>query len=147
MPSTEFERFKKVLKASGNSVTKPRMRLFGLLQDSPALTMNQIIAELPAHDRVTAYRNVRLLEHLGILTSVRIGALTRVELSDRFQHHHHHMTCINCGKVLVLKDNIAIEKEIERISGGTGFIITDHALEIRGVCQGCHKAALRGSGG
>ncbi len=137
MSTPEFEQFKKVLKTSGYFVTQPRMELFGQLQNHSSLSIVELIAKTPAHDRVTAYRNVELFEKLGIVTSVRIGNQTKIELSDRFEHHHHHMTCLRCGKVLILQDNIAIEKEIDRIGGGTGFQITDHSLEIRGVCSAC----------
>lgn len=139
MASPEFDRFKKVLKNTGHFVTKPRMRLFGVLQNHSSLTTVELIHKIPAHDRVTVYRNITLFEELGIITSVRIGNQTKLELSDHFEHHHHHMTCLRCSKVYVLHENIAIEKEIARIGLGTGFKITDHALEIRGLCKSCQK--------
>lgn len=137
MASVEFVRFKKLLKSRGNFVTMPRMRLFGLLQKHTALTIGELIHKTTKHDRVTVYRNIDLFEKLGIVTRVQLGGQTKVELSDMFQHHHHHMTCLNCGKVFVLKENKIIETELARIGHGTHFKITDHQLEIRGLCSKC----------
>lgn len=113
------------------------MRLFGHLQHHPALTLKQLIKRIDKHDMVTVYRNVELFEKLGVLTRIRLGWETKIELSDRFEHHHHHLTCTNCGKTLVLKENPTIERELSRIGHGTGFKITDHSLEIRGLCKIC----------
>lgn len=137
MANVEFVRFKKVLKQNKHFVTQPRMRLFGLLQDNPAMSAVEIIEKTPKHDRVTVYRNLALFEQLGIITTLRIGAKTKVELSDMFHHHHHHMTCTNCSKVIILKENPRIEAEIARIGQGTSFKTTDHQLEIRGLCKSC----------
>jgi Fur family ferric uptake transcriptional regulator len=136
-PSPEFIRFKKRLKQNGHFVTMPRMRLFAILQDNPALLISELITKLNTHDQATVYRNIKLFEELGIVNRLQLGWESKLELSDRFEHHHHHMTCLRCGKVLVLQENIAIEKEIARIGTGTNFTITDHQLEIRGYCSVC----------
>lgn len=140
MADVEFNRFKKLLKTSGHFMTKPRMRLFGLLQSYPALTLKELIRLTNKHDQVTVYRNVELFEQLGIINRLRLGWQTKIELSDVFQHHHHHMSCVNCGKVFVLKDSSVIENEIGRISRASGFKPLDHQLEIRGLCANCQKA-------
>ncbi len=137
MADLEFVRFKKQLQAGGYRITAPRMRMFGYLQNHPALTMKQLIELIDQHDQVTVYRNVDLFEKLGIITKVQIGRSVKIELSDMFAHHHHHMACVNCGKVYVLKDNPAIERQIAKISQASGFKPTDHSLEIRGLCKNC----------
>lgn len=137
MGSIEFVRFKKLLQTGGHRITKPRMRLFGHLQSHPALTLKKLITLVSEHDQVTVYRNVDLFEKLGVVTKVQIGRSTKIELSDMFRHHHHHMSCVNCGKVYVLRDNPAIEQQIARIAESSGFKPTDHSLEIRGLCKSC----------
>lgn len=140
MADLEFRRFKKLLKSNGYFVTLPRQRLFGYLQSHPALTIKQLINLVDKHNQATVYRNLILFEKLGIVTKLQIGRHSKVELTDKFRHHHHHLTCTNCGKVLVLKDNQIIEIELAWIGQGTGFKITDHQLEIRGLCQNCQKS-------
>lgn len=140
MADVEFLRFKKLLKARGHFVTKPRMRMFGLLQHHPAVTVKKLLDLVEKHDRSTVYRNLDLFEKLGIITKVQLGWKTRIELSDMFRHHHHHMSCNNCGKVYVLKDNPRVEKEIARIASASKFQATDHSLEIRGLCDTCRNS-------
>ena len=139
MADVEFNRFRKLLQESGHFVTAPRMRLFGLLQNHPALTLKELIKLEKKHDTVTVYRNIELFEKLGIINKLRLGWTTKIELSDIFHHHHHHMTCINCGTVKVLKDNQTLETEIARISSRLGFKSTDHQLEISGLCKNCQQ--------
>lgn len=140
MTSIERMRCKKLLKNNGYSVTRSRLSLFDILQDHSALSHVELIAKLSDYNRVTIYRNVAVFEKLGIVSKTQIGWKTKIELSDLFVHHHHHMSCTKCGKVLVLRDNQVIEREIARISQGTGFKATDHQLEIRGQCKNCRKA-------
>lgn len=135
----EVTRFKNLLKQRGHFVTKPRLRLFAILQKRPALTMQQLIPQLSQHDQVTVYRNIDLFEELGIVNRLRLGWQTKIELSDLFRHHHHHFTCNHCNKIFDLPDDSTIEKQIAQLGNDKNFQITDHQLEIRGLCQNCQK--------
>ncbi len=139
MASVEFDRFKKLLKKNGRFVTTPRMRLFGVLQNHTTLTLKELIRHTSKHDQATVYRNIDLFERLGVINRLRLGWHTKIELSDVFQHHHHHMSCVNCGKIFILKDNDTIEQEITHIASRSGFKPMDHQLEIRGLCKNCQK--------
>ena len=99
----EIKRFKSLLKQNRHYITKPRLSLFVILQERPALTMQHLIPLLPRHDQATVYRNIELFEQLGIINRLRLGWQTKIELSDIFHHHHHHFSCLNCNKVLILK--------------------------------------------
>lgn len=133
----EIKRFKDLLKKNGHFITKPRLRLFAILQKRPALTMQQLIPLLSQHDQVTVYRNIELFEKLGVVNRLRLGWLTKIELSDIFMHHHHHFTCVKCGRVYDLPDDPVMEKEIVRLTKSSNFKAMDHQLEIRGLCQAC----------
>ncbi len=135
----EIRRLKSLLKKNKHYITKPRLRLFAVLQKHPALTVNQLILLVPKHDQATVYRNIALFEELGVINRLRLGWLTKIELSDIFQHHHHHFTCINCGKVITLPDQPAIEKNIKSMVDKQGFKAMDHQLEIRGYCPRCKE--------
>lgn len=137
MASREFVMFKKLLRKNSNFVTMPRMRLFATLQKHPALTLKELIAATPKHDQVTVYRNVDLFEKLGIINRLRLGWQTKIELSDIFLHHHHHLTCIKCSKIFDLPENTMIEEQINKIAKENSFKPTDHQLEIRGYCHSC----------
>lgn len=139
MTDVEFRRFKKLLKTNGYFVTQPRMRLFGHLQKRPTLTMKKLIRLVDAHDQVTIYRNVDLFEKLGIINRLRLGWETKIELSDIFRHHHHHFTCVKCGKIIALPDDPDLEERISLLGRGKGLRALDHQLEIRGLCKTCQN--------
>ena len=133
----EIKRFKSLLKQNRHYITKPRLSLFVILQERPALTMQRLIPLLPRHDQATVYRNIELFEQLGIINRLRLGWQTKIELSDIFHHHHHHFSCLNCNKVLILKEDRAIEERIRRLTKTRRFKAMDHQLEIRGLCSKC----------
>lgn len=135
----EIDRFRNLLKDNRYFNTSARYDLFLLLQKHPALTLKRLIELSPNQDQVTVYRNVDLFEKLGILNRIRMGWETKIELSDMFIHHHHHFTCINCNKIYDLPDDPIIEKRISNLAKRKSFKATDHQLEIRGLCQDCHK--------
>lgn len=133
----ELNRFKTLLKQNGRSVTKPRLRLFAVLQKRPALTLQNLIILVPRHDQVTVYRNIDLFEKLGIINRLRLGWQTKIELTDVFIHHHHHFSCLKCGRVITLPEDPIIEQQIARLGASKHFKSVDHQLEIRGYCQVC----------
>lgn len=139
MADVEFLRFKKLLTSSGHFVTAPRTRMFGLLQHHPAVTVKELLKLVKKHDRSTVYRNMDLFERLGIINRLQLGWHTKIELSDIFQHHHHHMSCVNCGKVWDLSESPVIETQISQLAKEKNFKPMDHQLEIRGLCKACQN--------
>ncbi len=135
----EITRLKKLLKKKGYFVTRPRLDLFRLLQERNTLTIEQLLTLLPHQDSATTYRNIKVFEELGIVNRLQLGWHSKLELSDVFRHHHHHLSCVNCGKVIVLKEDVIIEKQIAILSQRQRFQSTDHQLEIRGICQTCQR--------
>jgi Fe2+ or Zn2+ uptake regulation protein len=134
---TEINQFKVLLRQNDHYITKARLRLFAALQDNPALSIQELITKLPKHDRSTVYRNISAFEKLGIISRLQMGWNSKVELSDMFQHHHHHFTCIKCGTVTILPENSILENEIAKLAAASNCRQTDHQLEIRGHCSAC----------
>lgn len=117
--------------------TKPRLELFGVLQNRGSFSIKELLGDLPDENQATLYRNLKLFEQLGVIRKLHIGWQARFELSDIFQHHHHHLTCSNCNRVIILRANPVLEEIIGRLSVKNGFLPTDHQLEIRGLCRAC----------
>lgn len=141
----ELQRFKKILKQNGHFITKPRLRLFDVLQNHTTLTFQELVSLIPKHDQATLYRNTDLFERLGIINRLRLGWQTKIELSDAFWHHHHHLSCVMCNRVVILKDNPLLEQQIKTISQQHEFKPLDHQLEIRGLCRTCSRDKLKTS--
>ncbi len=133
----DYSRLAKVLSSNGCSLTRAREQVFGALVDKEGLTMNELIDELSGKvDRVSVYRNVTLFEKLGILQRISNGFKYKVELSDNFSSHHHHLSCSQCGRVINIKAD-QLEGAIKQLGKDHGFVISGHQVEIRGSCAQC----------
>lgn len=136
--SSSLQQMKSTLKSHGHSITKPRRQVFAALQAHETQTMHQLVDHCPGVDRATIYRNVELFERLGIVQRLQIGWKYQLELTDNFVHHHHHLTCTNCGIVIALAEDTELETRLLALAGSKDFQASDHQLEIRGLCPTCH---------
>ncbi|MCL4357329.1 transcriptional repressor [Patescibacteria group bacterium] len=137
----DYSRLAKVLSSNGFSLTQARKRVFGALVDQEGISMNELICELSGTvDRVSVYRNVTLFEKLGILQRISNGFKYKVELSDSFSSHHHHLSCSQCGQIINIKAD-QLEGAIKQLGKDHGFVISGHQVEIHGSCAQC---ALKG---
>jgi Fe2+ or Zn2+ uptake regulation protein len=133
----ERKLFRKTLKEHGYFNTAARYQLFLALQKHSSLSSKRLISLLQKQDRSTVYRNILLFEQIGIVSKLWLGWESKIELSDVFQHHHHHFTCLKCLQVINLPEDTIIEKRIRNLGIEKGLKITDHQLEIRGLCKTC----------
>lgn len=89
----------------------------------------------------TVYRNVELLNRLGILNRVDFGdGRTRYELStsDPQLHQHHHLICLKCKKIIEFDEDL-LEYLESYISKKSGFQILNHEVKFFGYCSDCRK--------
>lgn len=88
-------------------------------------------------DRASLYRTIDLFERLGIVQRIYIGWKYKIELTDIFTHHHHHVSCLGCGKVVAITEETEIERLIHNLAAKHDFTAQNHQLEIRGYCKQC----------
>lgn len=136
--------FKKILQDNGYSVTRARSLIFdALAAANEPMAMHRLIDEVKGGaDRVSVYRTVELFEKLGIAQRINIGWKYKIELSEAFLDHHHHMTCLGCGRVVTVQDEPQFEAMIERLAQVSGFTVASHQLEIQGHCETCTPGAI-----
>lgn len=134
--SSATDTFRSLLKASGNSITKARLAVFGSLLNQEPMSMHELVNRTPAIDRASIYRAVDLFERLGIVQRLNTGWKYRVELTDKFTTHHHHLTCTVCGQTVAMNE-AELEQFIEALSRRHGFTPRAHQVEIQGVCANC----------
>jgi Fur family ferric uptake transcriptional regulator len=132
---------KQYLKKQRQSLTKPRLAVFAALQGREPQTMQQLVAACPAVDRASVYRTIALFERLGVVQRLQIGWKYKLELSDAFSRHHHHLTCLNCGRVISFDESPELERQLRWIAASNRFKVRSHQLEIQGVCQSCSGLA------
>ena len=90
----------------------------------------------------TVYRALDLLTELGILVKVEFGdGCTRYELNtaDPKVHHHHHLICVKCKKVIEFEEDFLDDLE-ETIAEESGFKILNHEVKFFGYCKDCQAA-------
>jgi Fe2+ or Zn2+ uptake regulation protein len=93
--------FQKLLSKNNYRCTEERRVLFSTLknQSNPCTIQELVTATSGSLDPATVYRNVELFEKLNVVHRVYTGWKYKVELSDDFRDHHHHMTCTNCSTI------------------------------------------------
>ncbi|QZY55434.1 Fur family transcriptional regulator [Crassaminicella profunda] len=85
----------------------------------------------------TIYRNLEILENLGIIHKTNIHATTaHYELISRASHHHH-IICKGCGKTEPI-DFCPLEEILSKFDH-KNFTLTDHKFELYGYCSKCQK--------
>ena len=139
---SEIQNLKGVLKNKGYSFTMPRQLLFEALLDTKPKSLGQLIVELHGKvDRASVYRAAELFENLGIVHRVNAGWKYKLELSDMFIGHHHHLHCSKCGKIESLSTSPMLETMIDKVAAVNDFSPRHHQLEIYGLCAKCKQHA------
>ena len=85
-------------------------------------------------DLSTIHRILDKLHSLGVIDSLYGEKANYYELSSKFLPHHHHFTCIECGKITDI-DSCMIDPILDKIDDiGTPI---SHSFEIKGICNRC----------
>ena len=96
----------------------------------------------PAVPLSSLYRSLAVLEEAGIVVP-HFGAkgLTRYELAEWLNGHHHHLICVACGTVEDISIPAEHEHKLHELVDGIGALVSftpaNHALEIEGQCSRC----------
>jgi len=130
------------LKEAGLKVTPIRLETMQFLEksDQPvdANTIHDHLNENNINaDPATVFRMMNLFTEKGITKQVKfLEVQTRYELSNK--KHHHHLLCVNCGRVEEVEGDLLKLMEDE-IYSKNGFKVDYHTLEFYGHCKNCLK--------
>ena len=81
----------------------------------------------------TVYRVLNQFDDAGILTRHHFeGGKSVFELTG--SHHHDHLVCLKCGKVIEFEDDVIEAKQLE-IAQKNGIKLTHHSLYLYGECK------------
>jgi Fur family transcriptional regulator, ferric uptake regulator len=88
--------------------------------------------------RASIYRVLELLHAHDLVNRVDVGdGIARYETADPAGvHHHHHLLCDQCGRLVPFHD-AGLERSIDQLSSRLGFRTTDHEVTLRGDCPDC----------
>ncbi len=128
------------LKEAGLKVTPVRLKTMQFLENSnEPVDANMVYDYLKDNeinpDKATIFRMMNLFIEKGITKQVKfLEAQTRYELSNK--KHHHHLICVNCGRIEEVEGDILKQMEDE-IYSKNRFKVDYHTLEFYGHCKNC----------
>lgn len=145
MKSNEvIESLKSIIKQKGMKYTEQRAVILQLLVDVDdhlsAEEVHEIIKkEHPEHNIgiATIYRTLNFLEEVELISSISFGKDGK-KYEENNKVHHDHLICTECGTIEEFVDE-NIEQRQEQIAKDHGFSITDHTLQIYGICSKCQN--------
>jgi len=97
---------------------------------------DEVRKEIPHISLGTVYRNLKLLREGGEILEVDLsGTFSRF---DGNPDNHYHFRCEKCSRVFDVDEPVNTELD-ERVARKTGFKVSHHRIEFRGLCQECQK--------
>ena len=128
----------KALKDAGLKVTLPRLKILEVLQqpDCQHISAEDLYKKLIDISEeiglATVYRVLNQFDDAGIVTRHHFeGGKSVFELAT--QHHHDHLVCLDCGKVIEFTDE-TIEQRQREIATQYNVRLTNHSLYLYGHC-------------
>jgi Fur family peroxide stress response transcriptional regulator len=96
----------------------------------------QVKREIPKISLGTVYRNLKLLKQEGEILELDLAStLSRF---DGNSQDHYHFRCEQCGRIFDVDE--PVDEEIDdRVAQKTGFKVSHHRLEFRGLCKDCQS--------
>ncbi len=136
--------FKTILKANGLKFTAQREAILKTLYDNPDHFTPENLYLLVKKQYpnlntgiTTVYRTLNLLEENKLATSLSFGSQgKKFELGNK--PHHDHLICEICGKITEFEDG-QIETLQHQIAKKYNFKLTDHLMQLYGICKNCQN--------
>jgi len=143
--NTVLEDLKVVLKNKGMKYTEQRAVILQILLNIDdhlnAEEVHRIVKEKYPEQNIgiaTVYRTLNFLEDVNLISSISFGKDGKKYEGNVSREHHDHIICTSCGKIVEFFDE-DIEKRQEDIASQNGFKITDHTMQIFGICENCQQ--------
>lgn len=135
------------LRQAGLKITEPRIQILDILKQASGrhLSAEDIYQILHKANLdvgfATVYRVLTQFEQAGLVKRHNFESEQAVFELDQGIHHDH-LVCCKCGRVEEFIDDV-IEERQQRIAEKAGFKMTDHALNIYGLCPACQADRQR----
>lgn len=97
----------------------------------------KVSSVIPGVAYSTVFRIVEKFERKSMVA--KVGYKDRGSLYEwSARPHHHHLVCERCSDVTDVSDQILSFSD-SKVSKSTGFIITNHSVELTGICKPCQE--------
>lgn len=129
------------LRRAGYRLTRPRLAVLQVLQENDeSLSPEEIYRQGKAIYRplglVTVYRTLELLAELGLARRVHSALHCHGYASAGADRHY--LICQDCHHVLEFPCE-GLDELIAAVQAQTGYDVTQHLLELSGVCPSCRQ--------
>lgn len=138
----QLEELLSIIKEKGCRMTPQRKIIIELLikRHNTLSCVDDLLNEAkisnPAINATTIYRNLELLDDLGLIHTHNDKDGRKLYKLVCHKAHHHHIICQSCGKMLPI-DYCPITPELEVLVAELGFTLDAHNLELFGTCKDC----------
>lgn len=133
------------MRGKGLKLTRQRETILrAFLQGQKHQSIEELLTETRSLDagigHATVYRTMRLFVDAGIAEELSFGdGPSQYEPSHPGDDHHHdHLICTVCQKITEF-ENDRIEELQEQVASKHGYILTDHTMQLFGICPDCQK--------
>jgi Fur family ferric uptake transcriptional regulator len=139
-----FDAFRRALKDKNLKSTAQRDDIAHVFFSSHRhLSIDDLYREVrkinPRVGYATVYRTIKLLKDCGLADEQHFAdGQTRYENADSGEHHHDHVICDRCGRIVEFTDD-DLERLQEDIATRLGFVLARHRLELYGICRECRE--------
>lgn len=132
------------LRARGLRLTPQRARVLAAVTALEHATPEAIGARLreeagpdgAAPDTSTVYRNLELLERLGLVWHTHLGK--GAPIYHAAEHPHLHVVCASCGAVESAPAGL-LDGTAERLAAELGFALDVGHVALSGTCRACRN--------
>lgn len=133
----------KGIKDAGLKITLPRVKILQILESSSIhhMSAEDVYKTLLTNGEeiglATVYRVLTQFEDAGLVVRHNFeGGHSVFEVAT--EEHHDHIVCVKCGRVEEFRDD-EIEVRQRSVANNLGFELTDHNLNLYGLCPDCQK--------
>jgi Fur family ferric uptake transcriptional regulator len=134
------------LRSRGLRLTPQRARVLAAVTALEHATPEAIGARLreeagpdgAAPDTSTVYRNLELLERLGLVWHTHLGKGAPIYHAS--EHPHLHVVCASCGAVESAPGGL-LDAAAERLAAELGFTVDVGHVALSGTCRACRDRA------
>ena len=134
--------FKDIIRSNGLKFTSQREAILQTLYKNPQhfTSENLYLLVKKSYPKLnigiaTVYRTLGLLEENGLVSSISLGIQgKKFEIANK--PHHDHLICEECGEIVEF-ENTKIEALQEEIAKENGFLLTNHLMQLYGLCKRC----------
>jgi Fur family transcriptional regulator, ferric uptake regulator len=113
-----------------------------LASSSRPITIPELLDVSDGLAQSSVYRNLVVLEQAGVVHRIVTNdEFARFELAEDLTEHHHHLVCVECGKVIDVTPSAEFEQDVattlDALAASEGFEPHSHRLDVLGLCETC----------